>query len=121
MYSMDYRLRAAAYKDEGHTFKELKQTFGIPAETFYQWKEKLGSGYYETKTIRERNRKINKDVLKRMVAEKPDAYLRELADKFNCTGYAVFYALKKLKITRKKSVLPVTKNPRKNARNIPQG
>jgi hypothetical protein len=56
-----------------------------------------------------------------MVAEKPDAYLRELAGKFNCTGSAVFYALKKLKITRKKSVLPITKNPRKNARNIPQG
>jgi hypothetical protein len=50
---MNSRLRAVAYKDEGHTFKELKQTFGIPVETFYQWKEKIGSGYYETKTIRE--------------------------------------------------------------------
>ena len=118
---MDYKLRAVAYKDEGHTFKELKETFKIPAETYYQWKEKLENGYYETKIIRERNRKINKDGLKQMTAEKPDAYLRELADKFNCTESAVFYALKKLKITRKKSVLPITKNPKKNVRNILQG
>ena len=121
MYSMDYRLRAVAYKDEGHTFKELRATFKIPAETYYQWKEKLEDGYYDTKIIRERRRKIDKDELKQAVTKKPDAYLRELADKFNCTESAVFYALKRLKITRKKSVLPITKNPKRNVRNIRPG
>jgi transposase len=41
---MDYRKRAVAYKQEGHTFKQLREAFGIPSETYYQWKEKLGSG-----------------------------------------------------------------------------
>ena len=118
---MDYRLRAVAYKDEGHTFKELQDTFRIPAQTFYQWKEKLQNGYYETKVIRERKRKIGKDELKQEVARKPDIYLRELAVKFNCTESAVFYALKRLKITRKKSVLPIMKNPKRNERNIQPG
>jgi hypothetical protein len=27
-YSMDYRKRAAAYKQEGHTFKQLREAFG---------------------------------------------------------------------------------------------
>ena len=85
MYSMDYRLRAVAYKDEGHTFKELRAALRIPAETYYQWREKLEDGYYDTKTICERKRKIDKEGLKRAVAKKPDAYLRELADEFNCT------------------------------------
>ena len=118
---MDYKLRAVAYKNEGHTFKELKEAFKIPAETYYQWKEKLENGYYETKTVRERKRKINKDALKQMVAENPDVFLRELAGKFNCTESAVFYALKKLNVTRKKNALPMPKNPKKNARNMPPG
>ena len=39
-YSMDYRLRAVEYKDEGHTFKELRETFKIPAISYYAWKRK---------------------------------------------------------------------------------
>ena len=115
---MDYRLRAVAYKDEGHTFRELKETFNIPSETYYQWKEKLKNGYYDVKIKRERKRKIDKEVLKQMVAEKPDIYLKELADKFGCTETAVFYALERQKITRKKNASPITRNPQKNARNI---
>jgi hypothetical protein len=45
-FSMDYRRRAIAYKQEGHTFKQLREAFGIPSETYYQWKEKCDSGYY---------------------------------------------------------------------------
>jgi transposase-like protein len=103
MYSKDYRERAVAYKDEGHTFKELKEAFDIAPETYYQWKEKLGNGYYDVKTVRERRRKTDKDVLRQAVANKPDAYPRELAGIFNCTATAVFYALKKLRITLKKN------------------
>ena len=118
---MDFRRRATAYKDEGHTFEELREAFGIPAQTYYQWKRKLQNGYYEIKIVRERKRKIDKEELKQAVAEKPDAYLRELAEKFGCTESAVFYALERLKITRKKSVLPITKSPKTNVQNIPPG
>jgi transposase len=99
---MDYRKRAVMYKDEGHTFKELKKAFNIPAKTYYIWKKNLESGYYETKRPIERSGKIDKQALIQAVEEKPDAYLRELAEPFNCTPQAVFYMLKKLKITYKK-------------------
>jgi transposase len=118
MYSKDFRRRAVAFKNEGHTFKELKEAFGIPPETFYQWDQNIQSGYYDTETKRERSRKIDKEKLKKVVAEKPDAYLYELAQMFGCTPQAVFLMLEKLGITRKKSVLPITKNPRKNGQNI---
>ena len=120
-YSIDYKERAVAYKQEGHTFKQLREAFGIPSETYYDWKEKLGNGYYQTKVKQERKRKIDKEALKRAVAEKPDAYLKELAEPFNCTAAAVFYALENLNMTRKKRPLPITKNPKRNARNIQPG
>jgi transposase len=115
MYSKDFRLRAVAYKDEGHTFNELSEAFGIPSETYYLWKERLESGYYEKKIIRERKRKIDKNELRKAIEEKPDLYLRELAQRFGCSDVAVFKALKKLKITRKKSTLHIMKNRKKNA------
>jgi len=118
MYSIDFIRCAVAYKDEGHTFRELKDTFNIPAETYYQWKEKLENGYNGTKVLRERSRKIDKEKLKKAVGEKPDMYLYELAQLFDCTPQAVFLMLEKLNITRKKSPSLIMKSPKKNAQNL---
>jgi transposase len=103
-YSLDFKKRAVAYKGEGHTFKQLREAFNIPPETYYEWKEKLENGYYATKIKRERPGKIDKEQLKKAVEEKPDAYLYELAEPFGCTPQAVFLMLGKLKITLKKNV-----------------
>jgi len=117
-YSMDFIKRAVEYKQKGHTFKELCEAFGIPPETYYQWEEKLENGYYKTKPKRERSRKIDKEKLKQAVAEKPDAYLRELAKQFDCTSQAIFLMLRKLKITLKKRPLHTVKNQKSNERNL---
>jgi transposase len=101
-YSIDFKKRAVAYKQEGHTFKQLREAFGIPPETHYDWGKKLENGYYQTKARQKRRRKIDKEALKQAVAERPDAYLKELAEPFNCTATAVFYALENLSMTRKK-------------------
>ena len=66
MYSIDFIRRAVAYKEEGHTFRELKEAFNIPAETYYLWKQKLQNGYDGVKIHRERKRKIDKDELKKV-------------------------------------------------------
>ena len=117
-YSIDYKKRAVAYKQDGHTFKELHEAFKIPPETYYTWKSKLENGYYNTKIKFERKRKIDKAELKQAVEERPDAYLIELAELFQCSPQAVFYALRKLNITLKKRPLPIQKNLMKNVRNI---
>jgi len=121
MYSIDFIRCAVAYKDEGHTFKELRETFNIPAETYYLWKKKLENGYEGIKVYRERKRKIDKDELRRAVDENPDAYLYELAEMFSCTPQAVFLMLEKLNITRKKNPLPITKSPKRNVRTLRHG
>jgi transposase len=120
-YSLDYKKRAVAYKLEGHTFKQLREAFNIPSQTYYDWKEKLESGYYDVKIKRKRCRKIDKEALKQALAKKPDAFLEELAKPFGCTPSAVFYALKALDITRKKRPLPITKNQRNSGQRIAQG
>ncbi|MCL1814834.1 MAG: IS630 transposase-related protein [Treponema sp.] len=121
MYSIEFIRCAVAYREEGHTFRELRNTFGIPPETYYQWKEKLGNGYDGTKVFRERKRIIDKEELKRAAEEKPDAYLYEFAQKFGCTPQAIFLMFKKLKITRKKRPLPIMKSRKRNGRNIEHG
>jgi len=102
-YSLDFIERTVAYKQEGHTLKQLQEAFGVPSETYYDWKKKLENGHFDVKIKRERKRKIDKEQLKRLLEEKPDAFLWELAEHFSCTPTAVFYALENLDITRKKT------------------
>ena len=66
-YSMEYRIRAVEYKDEGHTFKELSEAFKISSATYYEWKNKIEKGYYEEEHTFERKGKIDKKMLTRAV------------------------------------------------------
>jgi len=118
-YDTAFRERAIAFKESGATFKEVNIVFGIDPKTLKSWiklRDETGSVAYQ-KVYRERKRKIDKEELKRLVEEKPDAYLAEFAERFDCSVPAVFYALKKLKITLKKRPLPIRKNQMKNGRN----
>jgi transposase len=116
-YSADYRKAAVDYKNNGHTFAELKDVFKITPRTFYQWVEKkeMSEG---VKVKQTRKRKIDIDALKKAVEEKPDAYLRELSLQFNCSTTAVHKRLVQLGFTRKKRHSPIPKSRRKRERNI---
>jgi transposase len=118
-YSKDFIKRAVEYKQNSHTFKELRETFGVSSATYYDWERKLENEFeFGAKAKKERNRKIDKEILKQSVAEKPDAFLSEYAKQFNCSQSAVHYALEKLKITRKKRLLPIMKSQKKSGLNI---
>lgn len=116
MYSIDYRKRAVEYKREGHTFKELREAFRIPAETYYRWANEYDNGFKKPDAPRTRSRKIDRELLKQAIEEKPDSYLRELAELFDCSPTAIYYMLEKMDITLKKRPLPTPKNPKKNAK-----
>ena len=112
-YSEDYRKRALEYMDEGHTYEELYEAFKIYPSRISQWRklqEKTGGlkpQYRET-----RSGKIDMKRLEQELERKPDAYLSELAAIFGCTDQAIFYALKRLKITVKKNSIHTPKNQR---------
>lgn len=121
-YSVDYRKAAIEFKQGGHTFKELKEVFKITPRTYYQWIKKWEtSGSTRVKTKHTRKRKIDPDALRRAVEEKPDIYLRELSQKFNCSIPAVHYRLVQLGFTYKKRRSPTRKNQKRQGRNFLPG
>ena len=94
-------------------FRTIKKVFKITPRTYYQWielQEKTGS--LKFRNAKKRQRKIDPEKLKQALEEKPDAYLRELAAKFNVSEVAIHKQLKKLKITYKKRRLPTPRNPK---------
>jgi transposase len=104
MYSIDYRKRAVEYKQEGHTFEELYEVFRITSTTYYRWKGEYANGFEQPAAPRKRFRKIDRDELNRALEEKPDAYLRELAELFGCSIAAVHKMLVKMGVTYKKNI-----------------
>ena len=114
-HSSKFREKAIAYKECGHTFRELTKAFGISSDTYYRWKEiKKSTGEYKpAKPKASRRRKIPPERLEALLEEKPDSYLHEIAEELGCTKQAVHSAFKRHKITRKKKLLPIRRNQRK--------
>ena len=118
-HSSEFRAKAIAFKEDGHTFFEVTKVFGISSSTYYKWKKiKKSTGEYKpAKPKATRNRKISIERLKEILEEKPDLYLQEIAEEFGCTKQAIHDALKRSKITRKKKLLLIRKNQRKREKN----
>jgi transposase len=118
-YNIKYRERAIEYKQSGHTFAQLYEAFKINSATYYGWlKNKEETGTLKYRTSPGRPPKIDMDILKQAVEERPDAYLRELSELFDCSVVAVHKALKKLGITYKKRHIRIPRNQSPNARNF---
>jgi transposase len=111
-YSKDFRKRAVEYMNKGHTKEELYETFGIYPSRITAWRKLLReTGSLKPQYRKTRKRKIDLQKLAEAIERKPDAYLSEIAALFDCTEPAVFYALKKLKITGKKNSSHTKKSP----------
>lgn len=96
--------------DKGHTKEELLNAFGIYYSRIIAWRKlQKETGSLETQYKEIRKRKIDLKKLEQAVERKPDATLAEFAKIFKCTEQAIFYALKRAKLTLKKRPLP-TKN-----------
>ena len=97
-YDEKFRRRAVEYKDSGRTFKQLKEVFGITSRSYYEWrKNKETTGFYVLPKTGKltRKRKVDPDELKRIVEEKPDLFLYEIAENFNCSAVAMHKRLEK--------------------------
>ena len=103
-YRKDYRKAAIEYMEKGHSKEELKEAFGIYPSRITAWRRLLReTGSLEPQYKETRERKIDLTELTEAIERKPDATLGELAKIFDCTEVAIFYALKRAKLTLKKS------------------
>ncbi|MDR0374680.1 MAG: transposase [Treponema sp.] len=118
-YSADCRKAAIAFKQAGHTFKELKEAFKITSRTYCQRIETLEtSGGVRIESKRTRRGKTDPDALRKAVEEKPDACLRELSRMSGCSPSSVCRRPASLGFTYKKRHSPARKNPRRREWNF---
>ena len=103
-YEIKYREKVMKYIGKGHTIQEAHEVFEVGTTTIKEWKKlKKETGELKKRPLDRKHKKIDPVELKAYIAEHPDSYLREIAEVFQCTDTVVFYAFKRLKITRKKT------------------
>jgi len=113
-YSENFRKSTIEYREEGHTLEETNKTFKVSIKTIRTWEKKLKEeGTLARKPLNLPLKKINPDKLIEYIKEHPDVYLKEIAEEFGCCINAISKALKRLEITRKKSMRYQEQSPEK--------
>ena len=98
-YSTDFRQLALQKIEQGLSVRQAAQEMGIVRATLRGWiKNPIPKGYPKQRKCR----KISREALLQDVAEYPDAYHDERAQRFGCSAAAIGKALKKWNISRKK-------------------
>ncbi|MEM9568770.1 MAG: IS630 transposase-related protein [Cyanobacteria bacterium P01_E01_bin.34] len=99
-YSLDLRERVVNYVRSGESIDEAVRLFKVSRATIYRW---LNRPDLRATVVTRRRRKLDDQALMLHVREYPDAQLKDRAAHFNVHPTAIFYAFKRLNITRKKS------------------
>ena len=117
-HSTDLRKKILKYR-ETHTLSNTAETFSVAETTILDW-EKLQAetGKLEKRPLNRTFKKIDPEKLAAYILEKPDAYLREMAEHFNCSEWAIAKALDKQKITLKKLKSAIQRRATKNVKNL---
>ena len=103
-YDIKLRQKVMNFIGKGHTVKEAQEVFEVGSTTIKGWKKLLGeTGALEKRPLDRKPSKLCPIRLRAYINENPDSYLYEIAKEFNCTESAVYYALKRMGITRKKN------------------
>lgn len=114
-YSQDLRERVLSFLEKNDDKKAASSLFEVGIASIYSWiKRKKETGNLKPLHREYAYKKIDYDALKKHVELHPDHFLFEIAEVFSVTPQAIFYALKKLKITRKKRLRSIKKGMKKN-------
>lgn len=99
-YSIDLRKRVVNYVENGGRIAQAAVLFKVGRATIYRW---LRRSDLQATKVKRRKRKLDWQALEKDVKENPDARLIDRAHKFCTRPSAISYALKEMKITRKKN------------------
>ncbi len=107
-YSIDLRKKVVGFIEAGGSKVEASRIFNVGRKSIYNW---LNNNTLSPKKHGERRRKIDKKALLEDVQKHPDKILRERAAAFGVRTSSMHNALKKLKISHKKSLALSRKKP----------
>ena len=118
-YSVDLRRRVLEYIEETADKVKASQLFKVGIATIYRWIAlKKQNGNLAPSPKKAYKKKIDDQKLIAYVEKNPDHFLLEIATHFNTTLQAIFYALRRLKITRKKRLRFTRKETKKLELNL---
>lgn len=101
-YSLDLRERVVEGIRKGEqTKEEIARVFTVSIPTINRWLKR--EHLVADKPGPTNSHKINREALKELVANEPDCYLDEYAEKLGSKRSTVAYNLKVLRLTRKKN------------------
>ncbi|HIK20449.1 MAG TPA: helix-turn-helix domain-containing protein [Synechococcus sp. M44_DOE_062] len=100
-YSLDLRERVVGYVQEGGSPTAAARMYKVSRATVYRW---LNREDLRPTKVKTRKRKIDLAALQQDVDQYPEARLKDRAQRFGVQPSAIYYALRKLKITRKKEL-----------------
>ena len=101
-YSLDLRQRVFFVKEKrGLTFKETSEIFSVDIRTLFRWQKRIDPKMTRDKPAT----KIDMDALKEDLQESPERFQYERAQDYGVSQASIFYALKRLKISRKKNAV----------------
>ncbi len=99
-YSLDLRKRVINYVENGGSVTKAAKVFQVGRASIYRW---LDSEDLEPRKVTRRNRKLDWKALEKDLQISPEVRLIDRAKEFGVRPSAISYALKKMKITRKKN------------------
>lgn len=118
-YSIDLRIRVLEYIEETKDKAKASKLFQVSMSTIYRWiARKAETGNLNPSPKKAYKKKIEDQKLIAYVEQHPDHFLSEIAAHFGTTLQAVFYALKRLKITRKKKLRSTRKGVLKQGNSL---
>ena len=101
-YSLDFRQRVFFVKEKGGlTFKETSEIFSVDIRTLFRWQKRIDPKMTRDKPAT----KIDMDALQEDLQDNPERFQYERAQDYGVSQAAIFYALKRLKISRKKNAV----------------
>ena len=99
-YPIQFRKKVFETKEKYElTFEETSQRFDIPIRTLFRWQKRMEPCLTRNKPAT----KIDMEALAKDIESVPDAYQRERAQRLGVAERTVGYALKRLRISRKKN------------------
>ncbi|VEP12661.1 transposase [Hyella patelloides LEGE 07179] len=113
-YSLDLRKKIVDYVERGGGVTKAAQIFKVSRASIYRW---LNRENLEATKVKRRQRKLDWEALKKDVRENPQHRLIDRAIKFEVQPSAILYALRQMKITRKKNNYVIAKEAEKKESN----
>ena len=102
-YDNKFKLRTIEYHEEGNAIRQTAKVFKISPNTLNTWlKQYREHGSFVGKTRIYSHGKLKEQALLDFFADNPDAYQHEAAEHFGVSQAAIWKALQRFNITRKK-------------------